>query len=54
MPVPVRFELPGGKSGEIWMLIDQPEKTLDVPLPAKPSKVIFDPDGAILGVVKKG
>ena len=54
MPVPVRIELPGGKSGEIWMLIDQPEKSLDVPLSAKPTKVIFNPDGAILAVVKKG
>lgn len=53
MPVPVGIELPGGQGGQIVMLVDQAEKTMQVPLPAKPKGVVFNANNGVLACIKK-
>lgn len=53
MPVPVQIDFGKGQSGQVMVMVDQPTKTLSVPLPKKPKKVIFNPGGAVLARVKK-
>jgi aminopeptidase N len=53
MPVPVGIELPGGQGGQIVMLVDQAEKTMQVPLPAKPKDVVFNANNGVLACTKK-
>lgn len=53
MLVPVRIELPGGQGGEIPVMIDEPEKELTIAVPARPKKVEFNPNHAVLAKVKR-
>jgi hypothetical protein len=50
--VPVRIAF-GDRSGTYMARVDQPEVTLTVPLPERPTKVEFNPDNAVLARVKK-
>ncbi len=53
MPVPVRVEFGKGKVKEFLLPIKQPKETFKVPLQAKPKRVIFNPDHAVLARVEK-
>ncbi|MGH9381236.1 MAG: M1 family metallopeptidase, partial [Thermoanaerobaculia bacterium] len=53
MLVPVRVELPGGQSGEMPVMIDEPEKEVTIALPAPPKTVEFNPGHAVLAKVKR-
>ncbi len=48
LPIPLRVELQGGTSGTLLLTLDQREKTFEQQLPAEPSKVVFNPDFAVL------
>jgi aminopeptidase N len=51
--VPVRFDLGQGRVGQVFVEIDAPAKTIDIPLPAEPVDVVFNPDCAVLARVKR-
>jgi len=53
MPVPVKLEFGKKKSGQVVVLIDEPQEHFSIPIPAAPKKVVFNPDHAVLAVVKK-
>ena len=48
-----RIAFGGDRSGTYMARVDQPEVTLTVPLPERPTKVEFNPDNAVLARVKK-
>jgi len=52
MPVPVRIDFGGGKSGQAVVLVDKPEETFRIPLPARPKDVELNPDRAVLAIMK--
>ena len=54
MPVPVRLDFGRGEEGQIVVLVDEPEKTVRVPLPAKPRNVELNPGHAVLARVRGG
>lgn len=53
MPVPVAIDFGKDKGGQVVVLVDKPEETFTIPLPAKPKSVEFNPDHAVLAVTKK-
>ncbi len=53
MLVPVRAKFAGGRSGEMMVMIDQPEMEIPLTLPAKPKKLELNPDYAVLARMKK-
>lgn len=53
MLVPVRVELPGGRGGEMPVMIDEPEEELTIALPAAPKSVELNPDHAVLARVTR-
>jgi len=53
MAVPVRMEFGENRSAEVLVMIGKPEQTIEIPLPERPKKVVFNPDRAILAEVKK-
>lgn len=53
MLVPVRAQFSGGRSGDMMVMIDQPEKEIPLTLPAKPKKLELNPDNAVLARMKK-
>jgi hypothetical protein len=53
MLVPVRLDFGGGKGGDVLVMVDQPHKEITMALPARPRKLEFNPDHAILAKVKK-
>lgn len=54
MPVPVRAEFKGGRTGQLMVMVDEPEETFELTLPAKPKTVIFNADHAVLARTRKG
>ena len=54
MPVPVRLELADGRSGQVVVLVQKADETFSIPLAERPRKVVFNPDLAVLAIVKKG
>lgn len=52
MPVPVKIDFGRGQEGQAVVLIDEPEETFRLPLPAKPRKVELNPDYAVLANMK--
>lgn len=53
MPIPVQIDFGKNQGGQVMIMVDQPTKTLSVPLPKKPKKVTFNPGDAVLARVKK-
>jgi Peptidase family M1 domain len=53
MPVPVRLEFADKTTGQVVVAVAKADETFTIPLPKKPTKVIFNPDVAVLAVVKK-
>ncbi len=53
MPVPLRLELADGRSAEMLIKVDQPQRSVTVPLAVKPERVVFNPGHAVLAKVKK-
>jgi hypothetical protein len=53
MLVPVRAEFSGGRTGEMMVMIDEPEMEIPLTLPAKPKKLELNPDNAVLARMKK-
>jgi len=47
MPVPVRVEFAGGKSGTFLLPVKQSEQTFTRPMPDHPTNVVFAPDHAL-------
>ena len=52
-PIPVRADFGGGRSGQLMVMMDQPRKTFWLTLPAKPKKVILNPDFGILAKMRR-
>ena len=52
-PIPVRADFGGGRSGQLMVIMDQPRKTFSLTLPAKPKKVILNPDFGILAKMRR-
>lgn len=52
MPVPVKIDFGGDQEGQAVVLVDEPEETFRLPLPAKPRKVELNPDFAVLADMK--
>ncbi len=48
MPVPMRVDFGGGKTGEVLLPVRQGEETFQVPLSARPRKLELNPDNAVL------
>ncbi len=48
MPVPMRVDFGGGKTGEVLLPVRQAEETFQVPLSARPRKLELNPDNAVL------
>ena len=51
-PVPVRAEFGKDRQGDLLVMVDEPRKRFELTLPERPSKVIFNPDHAILAKMK--
>ncbi len=52
MPVPVTIELAGGRSERRSILVDEPEESFELVVPGRPTRVVFNPDNAVLAKVK--
>jgi aminopeptidase N len=52
MPVPVRIELAGDGVERRSVLVDEPEELFELVVSARPTKVVFNPDNAVLAKVK--
>lgn len=53
MPVPVELVFSKKESGQVVILIDEPEETFTIPVPKAPKNIELNPDHAVLAVVKK-
>jgi hypothetical protein len=53
MPVPVTVEFPGGKTGRLRVLVDEPEETFTLSFPEKPKGLTFNPDSEVLSRTKR-
>jgi hypothetical protein len=53
MAVPVEIQFRDGRVGTVLAFVDKPEKDFEFPLSDKPTKVVFNPDHAVLARVKK-
>lgn len=53
MAVPVEIQFRDGRRGMVLAVVDEPANDFEYQLPAKPSKVFFNPDHAVLARVKK-
>ena len=52
MPVPILIDFGGDRHGTAVVLVDKPEETFRLPLPARPKDVTFDPHHAVLAKLK--
>lgn len=52
MPVPVRVDYGGGRTGQFVLPVDRPERTFQVPLSGRPRRLEFNPDYAVLARVR--
>jgi hypothetical protein len=53
MPVPLQVDLGGGKVAKVPLIIKQAEETFSFNLPARPRKVVLNPEYSVLAKVKK-
>ena len=53
LPVPIRIELADGRTMTSTVVVKNASETFELDLPARPTSVVFNPDHAILAVVKK-
>lgn len=53
MPVPVAITFGKDKVGQVIVPVDQSSETFTIPVPAKPKRVEFNPDNAVVAVTKK-
>ncbi|MFW6175804.1 MAG: M1 family metallopeptidase [Acidobacteriota bacterium] len=53
MPVPVKVNFGRGQEGQAVVLIDEPEETFRLPMPARPRNVELNPDHAVLAKVDR-
>ncbi|HVS14538.1 MAG TPA: M1 family aminopeptidase [Thermoanaerobaculia bacterium] len=51
-PVPVRAEFGKDRQGDLLVMVDEPSKRFELRLPERPTKVIFNPDHAIVAKMK--
>lgn len=52
MPVPLRLDYGGGRAGQVLLPVDQPVRTFQIPLPARPVRMELNPDFAVLARVR--
>ena len=52
MPIPIRVELAGGAVERRSILVDEPEELFELTISGRPTKVVFNPDNAVLAKVK--
>ena len=52
--VPLRAEFGKDRHGDMLLMVDQPTKRFDLKMGEKPSRVILNPDNAVLAQVKSG
>lgn len=53
MEIPIRVELEDGSEQTLLALVDEPAETFRFALPSRPTRVVFNPDHAVLARVKK-
>lgn len=53
MLVPVELVFGRDQGGRMVAMVDEREETVSFPVPAKPRKVVFNPDSAVLARVTK-
>jgi predicted metalloprotease with PDZ domain len=52
-PVPVQLTFKGDKTGSIFVPIDGPDKTISIPVPEAPKKVVLAPRYSVLAKIKE-